>query len=325
MAAGLADDLATTVLLATDKPVMIAPTMNVEMWNHRATQRNVAQLEADGVIRIGPIAGDLACGETGSGRMSEPDDLAAAVETYFATRAGADASSTAASLQGRRILVTAGPTHEAIDPVRYLANRSSGKQGYALAVALAHLGAETMLISGPTELPDPPGVAVVRVQSACEMLQATQACLPVDAAVFVAAVADWRVAGEAEQKIKKDGNGPPVLELVENPDILSHIAGLKTGRPALVVGFAAETEKIISHAQAKRKRKGCDWIVANDVSLNGAGDGGGVVGGVMGGDRNLVHLVKDDSVDSWPELDKTEVARRLAARIADHLKQQAKS
>ena len=308
MAAGMADDLATTVLLATDKPVMMAPAMNVEMWNHVATQRNVRQLEADGVLRVGPGAGDLACGEVGSGRMAEPLEIVAAVEQFV--------MGASPRLQGRRALVTSGPTYEAVDPVRYLANRSSGKQGHAIADALARLGAETTLVSGPTNLADPPGVKVVHIESAREMLSACESALPADVAVCAAAVADWRVDGAAEQKIKKDGKSAPPLRLVENPDILASLSGRNDGRPGLVIGFAAETENVIAHAQAKRARKGCDWIVANDVSPEA---------GVMGGDDNTVHIVSGAGVDSWPKLSKTEVAARLATRVADHFAADAAS
>ena len=303
MAAGLADDLATAVLLATDKPVLLAPSMNLMMWAHKATQRNLARLEADGVLRVGPGSGELACGEVGSGRMAEPLEIVAAVEAFFAgARPG--------RLAGRRALVTSGPTWEPIDPVRYLANRSSGKQGHAIAAALARLGCATTLVSGPTAQADPPGVSVVRIESAREMLAACEAALPADVAVCAAAVADWRVEGEAAQKLKKDGGGPPALRLAENPDILATLSARNANRPRLVVGFAAETENVLAHAAAKLARKGCDWIVANDVSP---------AGGVMGGDHNTVHLVRADGAESWPRLDKAEVARRLADRIADAL------
>jgi len=301
MAAGLADDLATTVLLATDKPVLVAPAMNVEMWGHVATQRNIARLHADGVRSVGPAAGDLACGETGSGRMSEPLDIVAAIEQHLAG---------SGVLAGRRALVTSGPTHEPIDPVRYLANRSSGKQGHAIAAALARLGADTVLVSGPTELAAPQGVTTVPVESAREMLAACQQALPVDVAVCAAAVADWRVDTAAGQKLKKNGKGkPPALALVENPDILASLSARNNDRPALVVGFAAETETVIEHATAKRQRKGCDWIVANDVSA---------ASGVMGGDDNTVHLISDGGVEDWPRMSKQAVAETLAERIARH-------
>ena len=304
-ALGMANDLATTVLLATDKPVMVAPAMNVEMWRHPATQRNIERLEADGVRRIGPAAGDLACGETGPGRMAEPGDILEAIERFFS-----EGAANGARLDDRRALVTSGPTYEAIDPVRYIANRSSGKQGHAIAEALAGLGAETVLLSGPTSLADPPGVRVVRIESAREMLEACEAALPADLAVCAAAVADWRVDQPPAQKLKKTANaGPPTLALVENPDILARLSARNANRPALVVGFAAETEDVVAHAKAKRQRKGCDWIVANDVSE---------AAGVMGGDRNTVHLVQDGQVESWPTMSKADVAARLARRIAEH-------
>ena len=309
MAHGIARDLATTALLATDKPVMIAPSMNVQMWNHPATQRNLRTLEGDGILRVGPGSGDLACGEVGDGRLADVMDIVAAVDRFLGRSIMADRP-----LAGRRALVTAGPTHEAIDPVRYIANRSSGKQGYAIAEALAALGAETILVSGPTTLPDPAAVTTVRVNSAREMLAACEAALPADVAVCVAAVADWRVADDASQKIKKNGGAPPVLNLVENPDILATLSSRAKDRPALVVGFAAETEKVIEHARAKLGRKGCDWIVANDVSP---------ATGIMGGDDNTVHLVSLAGVEDWPPASKADVARRLAQRIADHLKEPA--
>lgn len=301
MAAGLAGDLATTALLATDKPVMIAPAMNVEMWGHPATQRNAKILAEDGITLVGPAAGDLACGEVGPGRMVEPDEIVAAIEGFFSAANGA--------LSGRKALVTAGPTVEAIDPVRYIANRSSGKQGYAIAGALSRLGAETVLISGPTDLETPAGVARVDVESAGEMMDACAAELPVDVAVCVAAVADWRVDEASRGKIKKNGGGAPTLKLVENPDILASLAGRGNDRPALLVGFAAETEDIVAHASEKRARKGCDWIVANDVS-NGSG--------VMGGDDNQVHLITEAGTETWDHMSKSAVADRLAERIADH-------
>lgn len=304
MAHGMARDLATTTLLATDKKVMIAPSMNVQMWQHPATQRNLKTLEADGILRVGPEAGDLACGETGSGRLAEVADIVAAVQNFF------DVGATSGPLTGKRALVTAGPTREAIDPVRYIANHSSGKQGYAIAEALAALGAKTTLVSGPTNLPDPIGVETIRIQSAREMLQACEAHLPTDVAVCVAAVADWRVAENAANKIKKNGDTPPTLTLIENPDILASIAGRSNDRPALVVGFAAETENVVAYAQSKRDRKGCDWIVANDVSPETD---------IMGGDNNTVHLVTADGVEAWPKASKVDVARSLAARIAQQL------
>ncbi len=300
MVAGLANDLATTALLATDKPVLLAPAMNVRMWQHPATCRNVARLVEDGVHLVGPNAGEMACGEFGPGRMAEPAEILAAI-----TRLLAPASQ---PLRGRRALVTSGPTWEPIDPVRFIANRSSGKQGHAIAAALAALGAETVLVSGPVAEPDPAGVLVVRVETARQMLAACEAALPADIAVCAAAVADWRVEGEAGQKMKKTGSGPPGLSLVENPDILATLSRHAENRPRLVVGFAAETEHVIAHATAKRLKKGCDWIVANDVSPGT---------GVFGGGDNTVHLIGGAAAESWPSLSKTEVAARLAARIAE--------
>ena len=306
MAHGLANDLASTALLATDKKVLIAPAMNVRMWLHPATQRNFETLLADGVDFVGPNEGDMACGEYGPGRMAEPAEILAAIESHFAELAYPGGG----PLKGKRVLITSGPTHEPIDPVRYLANRSSGKQGYAIAQAVARLGAETVLVSGPTNLPNPPGVNVKRVETAREMLAACEAALPADIAICAAAVADWRVASDAEQKLKKQpGEQAPALMLVENPDILATLSQLKTNRPALVIGFAAETEKVIDHAVSKRQRKGCDWIVANDVSP---------ATGVMGGDLNTVHLISREGQEDWPLLPKQAVAERLARRIADH-------
>jgi len=306
MANGLANDLASTALLATDKKVLIAPAMNVRMWTHAATQRNFETLMADGVDFVGPNEGDMACGEYGPGRMAEPAEILAAIEAHFAELAYPGGG----PLKGKRVLITSGPTHEPIDPVRYLANRSSGKQGYAIAQAVARLGAETVLVSGPTTLPDPPGVRVRRVETAREMLAACEAELPADIAICAAAVADWRVASDAEQKLKKTpGEQAPALMLVENPDILATLSQMKEKRPALVIGFAAETEKVIEHAVAKRQRKGCDWIVANDVSP---------ATGVMGGDLNTVHLITRERQEDWPLLPKQAVAERLARRIADH-------
>ncbi len=301
MAHGLADDLATTVLLATDKPVLAAPAMNVRMWDNAATAANLALLRQRGVHFVGPVEGDMACGEFGIGRMAEADDIVAAVGDFF--RSGG-------RLAGRRALVTSGPTFEAIDPVRYIANRSSGKQGHAIAAALARRGAETTLVSGPTHEPDPPGVKVVRVESAHQMLAACEAALPVDAAVCAAAVADWRVAEVAARKIKKTGAPAPVLTLTENPDILSAIAKAGNRRPRLVIGFAAETDKVLDNALAKRQAKGCDWIVANDVSPGT---------GAIGGDANTVHLITVGGVESWPRMSKPAVAERLADRISEVL------
>jgi phosphopantothenoylcysteine decarboxylase/phosphopantothenate--cysteine ligase len=300
MAGGHADDLASTVLLATDRKVLIAPAMNPRMWEHAATRRNLAQLVADGVAVVGPNEGDMAeRGEHGPGRMAEPLEIAAAVETLL----GDD---TAKPLKGKRVVVTSGPTHEPIDPVRYLANRSSGKQGHAIARAAAAAGAEVILVSGPVNLPDPAGVKTVNVKSARDMLTAVEAALPADVAVFAAAVADWRTAQAPKQKIKKSGDAPK-LALVENPDILATIAARKSKRPKLVVGFAAETDNVVDNAKAKRTRKGSDWIVANDVSAET---------GIMGGDHNKVHLVTAAGVESWPTQSKDEVARTLVARIA---------
>ncbi len=303
MATGLANDLASTLLLATDKPVMIAPAMNHQMWRHPATQRNLARLEADGVRVVGPAAGDLACGEVGPGRMAEVADIVDAVRDHFAARKEQP-------LRGRRALVTAGPTHEAIDPVRYIANRSSGRQGYAIAAALAELGAETILVSGPTTLATPPGVRRIDVECADEMWAAVEAALPVDIAVCVAAVADWRPARREGRKLKKSGDTAPAIALVETPDILARLAARKEDRPALVIGFAAETDHLAEHAAEKRRRKGCDWIVANDVSA---------AGGAMGGEDNRVLLLTDDGSECWERAPKTAIARRLAARIAAHL------
>ncbi|MGH7046577.1 MAG: bifunctional phosphopantothenoylcysteine decarboxylase/phosphopantothenate--cysteine ligase CoaBC [Stellaceae bacterium] len=308
MAAGLADDLATTALLASDKRVLIAPTMNLLMWAHPATQANLASLAARGVVRVGPGSGELACGEVGSGRMAEPLEIVAAIEGMLS---GGEMLAGEAPLAGRRALVTSGPTREPIDPVRYLSNHSSGKQGHAIAAALTTLGAATVLVSGPTQEPAPPGVRVIPVETADEMLTACEAALPVDVAVMAAAVADWRVERIAGHKLKKDGGGPPLLRLAENPDILARIAQRSNGRPELVIGFAAETEDLIANARAKRARKQCDWVLANDVS---AGTG------TFGGDRNTIHLVDGDGVEDWPVLTKREVAIRLAERIATHLR-----
>ena len=300
MAAGFADDLASTALLATDKPVMLAPAMNVRMWLHPATQANLHALETRGVLRVGPNEGDMACGEYGPGRMAEPLEILAAIEAHFRDRS---------PLRGRRALVTSGPTHEALDPVRYLANRSSGKQGHAIAAALARLGAATTLVTGPTHEPDPPGVVVVRTESARDMLAACLAALPADVAICAAAVSDWRPAEEAEQKMKKNGKTPN-LKLVENPDILAALSQAGNQRPRLVVGFAAETENVVAHAKAKRKKKGCDWILANDVSP---------ATGTFGGDANTIHLISEEGVEDWPTMTKPQVAARLAERIASAL------
>ena len=303
MAAGIADDLATTALLATDRPVMVAPAMNPRMWEHAATQSNIAALEERGVRRVGPATGEMAEADAwGVGRMAEPADILAAVLAFFGA---------GQPLHGRRALVTSGPTFEAIDPVRYIANRSSGKQGHAIAAALARLGADTTLVSGPTGQPDPPGVAVVNVESARDMLAACKAAGPTDMVVCAAAVADWRVAEAAPRKLKKKGNKQPqTLELVENPDILATLGKAGPERPRLVVGFAAETDSVIDNAITKRAAKGCDWIVANDVSIDT---------GTFGGDTNTVHLVSAAGVEDWPTLSKEDVAERLALRIADAL------
>jgi phosphopantothenoylcysteine decarboxylase / phosphopantothenate---cysteine ligase len=297
-ALGLAGDLASTLLLATDKPILVAPAMNVVMWDHPATQANLATLRARGVLQVGPASGDLACGEVGGGRMAEPLEIVTAVELALAPDL---------PLRGRRALVTSGPTFEPIDPVRYIGNRSSGKQGHAIAAALQRLGAETTLVAGPTHEPVPPGVHFVAVETAREMLEACLAALPSDIAVCAAAVADWRADSVAGQKIKKGAGGAPVLHFVENPDILATIAARGDDRPTLVVGFAAETENVIDHARAKRQRKRADWIVANDVSP---------ATGTFGGDANTVHVITAEGVDSWPPTSKAEVASRLAARIA---------
>lgn len=297
MAQGLANDLASTLLLATDKPVMIAPAMNVRMWDHPATQRNLATLRGDGIAVIGPNDGDMACGEFGPGRMAEPLEIVAALEGALG----------GGPLAGKRVLVTSGPTHEPIDPVRYIANRSSGAQGTALGAALAALGAEVVFVTGPADVPPPAGVQVVKVQTAHQMLQAVQAALPCDVAVFAAAVADWRVASASDRKLKKTKDGMPKLDFAENPDILATVSQMTEGRPGLVVGFAAETNDVIDHATAKRARKGCDWIVANDVSPET---------GIMGGHENAVHLISDAGVEDWPRMGKDAVAQKLAARIA---------
>ena len=302
MANGLADDLASTTLLATDKKVLIAPAMNVRMWEHQATKRNVAQVTRDGVAMVGPNDGEMACGEFGPGRMAEPAEIVAAIEAQFAPDARV--------LQGRKVLITAGPTHEPIDPVRYIGNNSSGKQGYAIAAAAVALGAETILVSGPVNLASPPGAQVMPADTAQAMLKTCEEELPCDIAIFAAAVADWRVASTADEKIKKTGLGAPQLDLVENPDILKTIATAKSKRPKIVVGFAAETENVIANAKKKLVAKGCDLIVANDVSPES---------GVMGGDSNIVHLVSADGVETWPRMSKHEVAQRLMQRLAAKL------
>lgn len=299
MAHGLADDLASTALLATDKPVLIAPAMNVRMWIHPSTQRNIATLQRDGVTLIGPNAGEMACGEFGPGRMAEPAEIVSSIVHLLQPKDK--------PLAGRKVLITAGPTREPIDPVRYISNHSSGKQGYAIAEAAAELGAETVVVSGPVSLPIPPGVQVIPVETARDMLKACEDELPCDIAVFAAAVADWRIAEAANEKLKKGRGGPPSLTLAENPDILKTIANHKKKRPPLVVGFAAETEHVLDHAKQKLARKGCDLIVANDV---------GAETGVFGGDHNSVHLVSEGNVESWPDLSKQDVGRRLMERLA---------
>jgi phosphopantothenoylcysteine decarboxylase / phosphopantothenate---cysteine ligase len=300
-AQGLAGDLASTLLLATDTPVMMAPAMNVRMWTHAATQRNLEMLRSDGVRILGPDEGEMACGEFGPGRMVEPLAILQAIQEALKT----------GPLAGKHVIVTSGPTHEPIDPVRYIANRSSGAQGTALARALAGLGAKVTFVTGPASVPPPDGVTVVKVETAAQMLAAVQAALPADAAVFAAAVADWRVQNAAQHKMKKDGTGqPPALQFAENPDILATVSKLAKGRPRLVVGFAAETEKVVDHATAKRLRKGCDWIVANDVSPET---------GIMGGDENAVTLITDQGAENWPRTGKDMVARRLAQRMAEAL------
>ncbi|MEO9778587.1 MAG: bifunctional phosphopantothenoylcysteine decarboxylase/phosphopantothenate--cysteine ligase CoaBC [Sedimentitalea sp.] len=297
MAAGLANDLASTLLLATDTPVLIAPAMNVRMWEHAATRRNHAQLLADGIRCVGPNEGSMACGEFGPGRMAEPMEIIAAIETALAD----------GPLKGKRILVTSGPTHEPIDPVRYIANRSSGAQGAAVARALAGMGGEVVFVTGPADVPPPEGVQVVRVETALQMAEAVHSALPVDAGVFAAAVADWRMAQASDRKLKKSRDGLPVLEFAENPDILATVSQMTTGRPELVVGFAAETNDVLENATAKRARKGCDWIVANDVSPET---------GIMGGSENAVVLISSDGAETWPRMGKDAVAQQLAQRIA---------
>ncbi len=300
LATGRAEDLASTLLLATDTPVLMAPAMNVRMWDHPATQRNLATLRADGVRFVGPGDGEMACGEFGPGRMAEPEAILAAIEAALSD----------GPLKGRHVLVTSGPTHEPIDPVRYIANRSSGAQGTAIAAALRDLGAEVTFVTGPASVPPPAGVRVVRVETAQQMLAAVQAALPADAAVMAAAVADWRVANQGAQKMKKDGSGrAPALEFAENPDILATVSKA-AARPRLVVGFAAETEHVVDHATAKRARKGCDWIVANDVSPQT---------GIMGGSENAVVLISDAGAECWPRMGKDQVAKKLALRIAEAL------
>lgn len=298
MAHGLAGDLASTLLLATDTPVLVAPAMNVRMWDHVATQRNIATLKADGIGFVGPNEGDMACGEFGPGRMAEPLEIVAAVEAALAD----------GPLAGQHIVVTSGPTHEPIDPVRYIANRSSGAQGTAIAAALAGLGAQVTFVTGPADVPAPGGVRVVAVQTARQMASAVDAALPARAVICAAAVADWHVANAAQNKLKKNGTGKAMdLKFAENPDILAAVSQLKKGRPDLVVGFAAETDDVVANATAKRTRKGCDWIVANDVSPET---------GIMGGDENAVVVIREAGAETWPRMSKDKVARKLAAEIA---------
>ena len=300
MTAGLANDLASTLLLATDKRVLVAPSMNVRMWDHAATQRNLAQLADDCILFVGPGEGDMACGEYGPGRLAEPLEIIAAIDAALAD----------GPLKGKHVLITSGPTHEPIDPVRYIANRSSGAQGTAIARALAALGADVTFVTGPADVPPPMGVRVIRVQTAAEMLNAVQDAPAADAAIFAAAVADWYVANAGESKIKKDVNGLPTLEFAENPDILATVSKMTSGRPKLVIGFAAETDNVIANATAKRKRKGCDWILANDVSPST---------GIMGGSQNDVTLIMENGSEDWPRMSKDAVAVKLAAKLVEAL------
>ena len=311
MVGGHANDLATSVLLATDKPVLVAPAMNPRMWLHPATRRNVTQLKADGVHVVGPAVGEMAeANEVGPGRLVEVPELVAAIEARLSEKPATALSKS--PLAGRHVLITSGPTHEPIDPVRYIANRSSGKQGHAIAAAAARAGARVTLVSGPVALPDPSGVAVLHVETAAQMLDAVRESLPADVAIFTAAVADWRTETAVASKLKKARNaGPPKLQLVENDDILRAVASSLHDRPTLVIGFAAETDDVVAYARKKRKSKGADWIVANDVSPST---------GIMGGDRNRVHLVTVSGVEDWPEMAKDDVAERLIARAAEHLK-----
>ncbi|WP_322095981.1 bifunctional phosphopantothenoylcysteine decarboxylase/phosphopantothenate--cysteine ligase CoaBC [Pelagibius litoralis] len=304
MTHGRADDLASTALLATDKPVLAAPAMNVRMWDHPATRANLALLKERGVLTVGPNEGDMACGEYGFGRMAEPMEILAAIEA--ALDGAATASGGAGPLSGLRALVTSGPTHEPIDPVRYIANRSSGRQGHAIATALARQGAETTLVSGPSQLPDPPGLKTLHVQTAEEMLAACQTSLPVEIAVCAAAVADWRSAAPAQQKMKKNG-APAALELTANPDILAELSKAGSLRPSLVIGFAAETENVVAQAREKLARKGCDWILANDVAPES---------GTFGGENNQINLIRAEGVEPWPQMTKVAVAERLCREIA---------
>ena len=300
MTAGLANDLASTLLLATDKRVLVAPSMNVRMWDHAATQRNLAQLADDGILFVGPGEGDMACGEYGPGRLAEPLEIVAAIDAALAD----------GPLKGKHVLITSGPTHEPIDPVRYIANRSSGAQGTAIARALAALGADVTFVTGPADVPPPMGVRVIKVQTAAEMLNAVQDAPAADAAIFAAAVADWYVANAGESKIKKDVNGFPTLEFTENSDILATVSKMTSGRPKLVIGFAAETDNVIANATAKRKRKGCDWILANDVSPST---------GIMGGSQNDVTLIMENGSEDWPRMSKDAVAVKLAVKLVEAL------
>ena len=312
MAHGLADDLASTLLLATDKRVLVAPAMNVRMWHHPATQRNLRTLRDDGILFVGPDDGDMACGEYGTGRMSEPEAILAAIREELAPRAPLkllpEAQVRSGALSGRHVIVTSGPTHEPIDPVRYIANRSSGAQGAAIAAALRDLGARVSFVTGPAEVAPPEGVEVIRVQTARQMREAVEAALPADVAVMAAAVADWRIRNSSARKMKKDGSGKaPLLEMTENPDILAWLGQAGAQRPRLVVGFAAETNYVVAHATDKRLRKGCDWIVANDVSEGT---------GIMGGTENAVTVITAEGPEEWPRMAKDAVARRLAQKIA---------
>ncbi|WP_374303398.1 bifunctional phosphopantothenoylcysteine decarboxylase/phosphopantothenate--cysteine ligase CoaBC [Paracoccus sp. (in: a-proteobacteria)] len=312
MAHGLADDLASTLLLATDKRVLVAPAMNVRMWHHPATQRNLRVLRDDGILFVGPEDGDMACGEYGTGRMSEPEAIVAAIRDELAPQAPLkllpEAQVRSGVLSGRHVIVTSGPTHEPIDPVRYIANRSSGAQGTAIAAALRDMGARVSFVTGPADVAPPEGVEVIRVQTARQMRDAVEAALPADAAVMAAAVADWRIRNSSARKIKKDGSGKaPLLEMTENPDILAWISQTDARRPRLVVGFAAETNDVVAHATDKRLRKGCDWIVANDVSEGT---------GIMGGTENAVTVITEEGAEEWPRMAKDAVARRLAQKIA---------
>jgi phosphopantothenoylcysteine decarboxylase / phosphopantothenate---cysteine ligase len=319
MAHGMATDLATTALLATDKHVLVAPAMNVRMWEHAATQRNVAQLKADGVRFIGPVEGSMACGEYGVGRLAEPPVLLAAIEQALATATVKPFNPPVLPLSGRHVVITSGPTHEPIDPVRYIANRSSGKQGHAIAAAAAAAGARVTLVTGPVGIPDPMGVSVMRVETAREMHAAVEAALPADVFIGAAAVADWRVADSASQKLKKGKSGAPELALTENPDILAGVASRTSERPRLVVGFAAETQDVVANAKAKLASKGCDLIIANDVSVGRAISGDVTSGGVFGQDNNTVHVVTSAGVEHWETMTKERVAAALVRKIAELL------